>query len=147
MAAGFRLKAPKVAEHGLQKAIADVLRLELAPPGKVSGRGVVWWSTDIANYGPGVPGARIGRGVVAGIPDTFVLYRGELFCIEIKTVDGVLSEAQQWVLAAIRCAGGKIGVARDSAEVTDLLDVWQIPRAHRVKDAPRNSTTRDNPPP
>jgi hypothetical protein len=33
-----------VTEHPLQRQIADALRLELAPPGKVSRDGVVWWS-------------------------------------------------------------------------------------------------------
>jgi hypothetical protein len=31
-----------VLEHPLQKQIADTLRLEIAPPGKVSRDGVVW---------------------------------------------------------------------------------------------------------
>jgi hypothetical protein len=33
-----------VAEHPLQRQIADALRLEIAPPGKVSYHGEVWWS-------------------------------------------------------------------------------------------------------
>jgi hypothetical protein len=33
-----------MAEHPLQRPIADALRLEIAPPGKVSRDGVVWWS-------------------------------------------------------------------------------------------------------
>ena len=48
-----------VAEHPLQRQIADALRLELAPPGKVSCDGVVWWSIDHASYAgarqPGTP--------------------------------------------------------------------------------------------
>jgi hypothetical protein len=41
---------PPVAEHPLQCQIADALRLEIAPPGKVSRDGVVWWSVDHAAY-------------------------------------------------------------------------------------------------
>jgi hypothetical protein len=43
------MTAPR-ARHPLQKQIADALRLEIAPPGKVSGDGVVWWSIDHASY-------------------------------------------------------------------------------------------------
>jgi hypothetical protein len=32
---------PPVPEHPLQRRIADALRFELAPPGRVSGHGVV----------------------------------------------------------------------------------------------------------
>jgi hypothetical protein len=39
-----------VPEHPLQRQIADALRLELAPPGKVSGHGVVWWSIEVVHF-------------------------------------------------------------------------------------------------
>jgi hypothetical protein len=74
-----------VSEHPLQRQIADALRLELAPPGKVSRDGVVWWSADHAAYAGTAPGARIGRGIVAGVPDLFVLHRGIAHMVEIKT--------------------------------------------------------------
>jgi hypothetical protein len=48
-------------EHPLQRQIADALRFELAPPGKVSRDGVVWWSVDHASYAGTAPGARVGR--------------------------------------------------------------------------------------
>ena len=82
--APFRLTAPRVPEHPIQKSIADTLRLEIGPPGKVSRFGVVWWSIDHANYAGEVPGVRIGRGIISGIPDTFLLYRGRAHMIEIK---------------------------------------------------------------
>jgi hypothetical protein len=34
------------------------------------------------------PGARVGRGIVAGVPDLFVLHRGIAHMIEIKTQAG-----------------------------------------------------------
>jgi hypothetical protein len=52
-----------MAEHPLQRQIADSLRLEIAPPGKVSRDGVVWWSGDHASYPGSAPGARVGRGI------------------------------------------------------------------------------------
>jgi hypothetical protein len=116
----------------LQKQIADVLRIEIAPPGKVSKSGVVWWSADIADYGGSVPGIRVGRGLIAGIPDLFVLWRGMAHFLEIKTEVGELSLAQQSVGTALLVAGGRIGVARNAAEVLAILDAWGIPRARRV---------------
>jgi hypothetical protein len=131
----FRLTAPIVREHPIQKQVADVLRLEIAPPGKVSRFGVVWWSIDHANYAGEVPGVRVGRGIVAGIPDIFVLHRGIAHMVEIKAEDGELSDAQRSVAAAVLASGGHVGVARDAAEVLTCLDEWQIPRNRRVREA------------
>lgn len=135
MAKPFRLRAPVVAEHPLQKSIADVLRIEVAPPGKVSRAGVVWWSVDHANFAGEVPGIRVGRGIIAGIPDILMLHRGEAFLIEIKTIEGVLSDAQRSVLAACLAASCRVAVARDAWEVLALLDHWNIPRNRRVREA------------
>jgi hypothetical protein len=49
---------PAGGEHPLQRQIADALRLELAPPGKVSRAGVVWWSIDHASYAVLSPACR-----------------------------------------------------------------------------------------
>ena len=129
----FRLTSPVVREHPIQKRITDVLRLELAPPGKVSPAGVVWWSIDHANYAGEVPGVRIGRGIIAGILDMFVLHVGRAHMIEIKAEDGRLNDAQRSVAAAVLAAGGRVGVVRDENETLACLDRWQIPRARRVR--------------
>jgi hypothetical protein len=131
----FRLTAPIVREHPIQKQIADVLRIEIAPAGKVSRAGVVWYSIDHANYAGEVPGVRIGRGIIAGIPDIFVLYRGRAHMIEVKPEDGELSVAQRSVAAAVLASGGRVGVARDATETLACLDEWQIPRNRRVREA------------
>ena len=52
-----------VPEQPLQRQIADALRLEIAPPGKVSGHGVVRWSVDHASYAGTAPGA-----LASGVP-------------------------------------------------------------------------------
>jgi hypothetical protein len=131
----FRLTAPVVREHPLQKQIADVLRLEIAPAGKVSPHGVVWWCVDHANYAGEVPGIRIGRGIIAGIPDVLLLHLGAAFMIEIKADDGEVSEAQRGILAAVLAARGRVAIARDAVEVIATIDYWKIPRARRVREA------------
>jgi hypothetical protein len=120
-----------VPEYPLQRQIADALRLELAPPDKVSRDGVVWWSVDHAAYASTAPGARIGRGIVAGVPDLFVLHRGIAHMVEIKTAAGELSDPQQSVMAAVLASGGRVGVVRNAEEMLGLLDAWGIPRAKR----------------
>jgi len=100
--------------HPLQRQIADALRLEIAPPGKVSRDGVVWWSVDHASYSGTAPGARLGRGIVAGVPDLFVLFRGLAHMIEVKTPAGELSDPQQSVMAAVLASGGRVGVVRSA---------------------------------
>jgi hypothetical protein len=134
-AARFRLTAPVVKEHPLQEQLCRILRLEIAPAGKVSRHGVVWYSIDHANYAGEIPGVRIGRGIIAGILDTFILYRGRAHFLEIKTedADAALSEHQRSVGTALLVGGGLVGVARDAAELLGCLDTWGIPRARRVQ--------------
>lgn len=130
----FKLTAPIIREPILHKQIADAFRIEIAPPGRVSKEGVVFWSVDIAGYSGSVPGIRTSRGVIAGIPDMIVLYCGEAHFLEVKADDGVLSPAQQNVGVAILMAGARYGVARTAGEALALLDQWDIPRAHRIRE-------------
>lgn len=128
----YQLTAPVVSEHAIQKQVTDVLRIELAAAGKVSGPGVVWWSVSHENYAGEVPGIRVSRGIIAGLPDMFFLFNGWAAFIELKTEIGILSDAQRSICAAVLAAGGRVGVARSAEEVLSLLDAWDIPRAHRI---------------
>lgn len=132
MARHFQLAAPRVPEHSTHRQVADVLRLEIAAPGKVSRAGVVWWSIDMASYQGTAPGLRTTRGCIAGVPDIFILHRGLAHHIELKAIDGELSLEQRSVATAILIAGAKYGVARDASEALQLLDFWAIPRNNRI---------------
>ena len=129
----FRLVAPVVPEHALQKSIAHMLVLEIAPAGKVSRHGVVWWSVDHANYAGEVPGVRIGRGIVAGLPDLFILWLGRAFFIELKSADGIMSDPQRAVIPAILEAGGRAAVITTTDQMLACLDGWGIPRKHKLE--------------
>jgi hypothetical protein len=122
-----------VREPILHKQIADTLRLELCPPGRISRDGVTWWSVDMAAYAGVVPGIRTGRGCIAGVPDMIILYKGFAHFLEIKADDGSVSPAQQVVGVAILMAGARYGIARSPGEVVQHLDRWEIPRAHRIR--------------
>jgi hypothetical protein len=87
---------------------------------------------DHASYAGAAPGARTWRGIVAGVPDLFVLHRGIAHMVEIKTPAGELSDPQQSVMAAVLASGRRVGVVRDAEEMLGLLDAWGIPRARRL---------------
>ena len=131
----YKLSAPIVREHPRQVAIAKTLTIEIARAGHVSRDGVVWFCCDAADYGGDVPGTRIGRGIVAGIPDLFVLWLGRAFLIEIKADDGVLTDPPRAIAAAVIAGGGHVAVARDWIDVLRCLDQWGVPRKRVVREA------------
>ena len=123
----------RVPESTLHQQIAGTFRLEIAPAGHISADGVVWWSQDIAAYSGTTPGLRTARGVIAGVPDMLVLYRGLAHFIEVKAPDGEFSEAQRKVSTSILLSEARYGMARSAPEALQLLDAWDIPRKRRVK--------------
>lgn len=135
MAGRYKLTAPVVREGPIHSQIADAFRLELAAPGKVSRKGVVWWSVDMASYAGNAPGIRTSRGCIAGIPDMLVVWRGRAHFIEVKAEDGTVSLPQQSVATAILIAGADWGAARDADEALALLDAWSIPRNGNIRVA------------
>lgn len=132
-ASPYKLIDQMMREHPLQRSIAQTLRIEIGPEARISDAGVTWFCIDHANYHGEVPGARTGRGIVAGIFDLVLLYQGRAFWIEIKARDGVLSDAQRAMTAALLLCGCRCGVACDPAEVLHCLDEWGIPRKKRVQ--------------
>jgi hypothetical protein len=128
----FRLTPPIQREGPLHQAVARVLRLEIAAPLHISLQGACWFSLDVAGYVGVVPGLRTSRGIVAGVPDVLILFRGRAFWIELKAEDGLLSPAQAHGAAALLGAGCRYAVARSIAEVLVALDEWNIPRQHRI---------------
>ena len=135
MSRPFRLTSRVLREHPQHKQIADVLRLEIGPEGRLSAHGVLWYSIDQADYGGAVPGTRTARGVCAGVPDVFLLFRGRAHFAEVKADDGILSDAQRSLIAATLGASGRVAVVRDAKDMLACLDEWHIPRAGRVRVA------------
>lgn len=127
------LKPPIVREHPLQAQISRLLTLEIARPGKVSRAGVVWFSLDIASYSEDeIARTWAARGVVAGVPDIFLMFRGRVYCVELKAEDGAVSAAQQSLAIAITVAGGRVGFASSAEEMLAIIDEWRIPRNKRT---------------
>ena len=128
----FKLVMPVVPEHSIQRTMTKVLTIEIAPAGKLSKFGVVWFSVDHANYAGEVPGVRVGRGMISGVPDTFFLYRGRAFLLELKSEDGSLSDEQKAVIAAATLAGVPVACANSMEQVLRALDIWGLPRKRRL---------------
>jgi len=129
----YRLTAPVESEHGIQRRIAGVLRIEIGVEAKISEHGVTWFCIDHANHHGEVPGIRVGRGIPPGIFDMLVLYQGRAFWIELKSRNGTVSDPQRSMAATLLLSGCRIGIARDEDEVLSCLDEWQIPRKRRVR--------------
>jgi hypothetical protein len=123
---------PILREPVLHQQLADLLRREIGPEGRLSVEGVVWWSVDMAGYVGRVPGLRTARGCVAGIPDIDINWLGRSYRIELKAMDGKLSPAQAQLATALLSSGSQWAVVRSASELLQVLDHWEIPRAHRL---------------
>ena len=132
-AARFKLVPPRIPEAALHQQIARILTIEIAAPGESSPQDVCWFSQDIANYGGTTPGLRTSRGVIAGVPDLVVHWRGRGHYVELKARDGRLSAEQKKVGASLAKAGCGFAVARSVEDLLAQLDAWEIPRAHRIR--------------
>jgi hypothetical protein len=67
-------------------------------------------------------GINTGLGVVPGVPDVIVLYRGHCFTLELKAEKGKLSPEQLEIAKTITRAGGTWGVAYGLDEALRWLE-------------------------
>jgi hypothetical protein len=132
MARRFRLEdLPPPLEHAVQAVLCRLLAVEIAPPGRLSAAGVCWICIDHAQI---IPRSMQDRGVIPGVPDMLIMFRGKHFWIEIKR-DGpmaLLSLEQQALIPVLIGAGDRVGLVRNAEELLALLDGWGIPRANRT---------------
>ena len=126
MSKPFRLTERMKPEHELQ---ADVARLlwRLLPDE------VFRTAIDHAHKKDALTGAILkARGAVPGLPDLWLVHRGQLHCIELKTEIGRLSETQVDCHAALWRAGAKVAVCRRKEGVLDTLQEWGLPLRGRI---------------
>lgn len=133
--AGFRKASGAVQkraqpERALQIRVATMLRWMLPPD--------VFHSA----VGHGGGGERRGQilkrmGVVAGVPDYMILWRGRVIFLEMKAGKGSLSLAQKAVHEAIVLAGGVVKTCRTEDEVVSFLETLQIPLQAKLTPAER----------
>jgi hypothetical protein len=130
----FRLKPPRYLEHQLQIDCTTMLRSGVLLPD------VCWTAIDHAhslNMTPGRYGRPIGlleaqkrraRGVRAGVSDYLFWRLGRGFAIELKTVDGSLSDDQKTFLKEMIEAGIPVSVCWDIRQVIAKLQAWGLCR-------------------
>src|SRR5262245_6140983 len=105
-------------EAAIQRAVFDHLRVRGAP-------GVFAWHPFSGGYRRLIE-AKIykGIGARAGLPDLMVLRDGKLFCLELKTETGRVSDKQLETLAALREAGAFTCVAEGLNRALACLEAW-----------------------
>ena len=65
-------------------------------------------------------------GMVPGVSDLVVVWRGRAYFLEVKTRRGVMSDAQRhFAITAERC-GSRCAVVHDADEVLACLRAWRI---------------------
>jgi len=65
-------------------------------------------------------------GTVAGVPDLVCILYGRVYCLEIKTERGRVSDVQHVVHERLRRAGAEVVVAFNLNEVLAQLTAWGI---------------------
>ena len=72
-------------------------------------------------------------GVVAGIPDILIVYRGHLYALELKTAHGRLTQTQIDTQARMRIAGVTVGTAVELDAALERLYQWGLLRSSRER--------------
>lgn len=133
----FQLEAQREAEHDLQIACTDMLWKILLPD-------VCWTAIDHAhslNMTIGRNGRPIGlieaakrkrRGVKAGISDYLFWHRSLGFAVEMKTVDGVLSDDQKDFLKQMIRAGVEVSICWTIDQLAERVKAWGLCRGFKV---------------
>jgi hypothetical protein len=80
-------------------------------------------------------------GTVAGIPDILVIYRGQLFCLELKTERGRLTEVQHTTHERLREAGATVATAYGLDAALAQLEAWDLLRTNTTRRS-QNSRPR-----
>ena len=115
-------------EEDLHRSVADYLDLALPSD-------AIWWHT------PNQRGTRKAwenkllkaLGVRAGFPDIAILWRGHLYCIELKSSTGRASKEQQELMDRLRQSGASVTICRtlDAVEIA-LGFQWGFPLRAKV---------------
>jgi hypothetical protein len=108
-------------EETLQRAVIAYLRLALPHDG-------VAYAVPNGGLRSKKVAARLnGTGLVAGIPDIAVVYRGRALFIELKTRTGVVSAAQRETMHKLIYAGADVMLCRSVPDVEAALRECGVP--------------------
>lgn len=110
-----------ISEAKLHAIVAEWLDLALVDP-------EAWWSSFPAGGGGLIRGAQLkSRGLKPGVPDILIVYRSNVYFIELKTKTGKLSQAQIDCHDDLTAAGARIATCRCLPDVAMAFRRWSIP--------------------
>lgn len=113
-------------EQDLHLAVAKYFATVLDPT-------EVFATTFPAGGGGKARGGRLkSMGLVAGVPDWVLVYRGRVYFIELKTLTGRLSSAQKATIERLRAVDAEVFIARELDDIQHILDIWEIPHIGRI---------------
>jgi hypothetical protein len=122
----FRLTERAKPEHELQKEVARALRIMLPREAFIT-------AIDHAHKANALTGAILrGRGAVSGLPDLWIIWRGQSYMIELKRKGGRVSDTQQLCHELLRRAEARIAVCHSLDEALDAVTGWGIPLRGKV---------------
>lgn len=75
------------------------------------------------------------EGVVAGVPDICIVWRGRVFFIEMKAARGTLRRHQKEMIARLEAAGATCAVARGLDAAIAQLEAWGLLTSQRMERA------------
>jgi hypothetical protein len=77
--------------------------------------------------------ARMSRlGVRAGVADLHIVYRGRLYCLELKSPTGQLSASQAQMIRKLEDCDVPTAVIRNEEDVVLALKAWRVPFSVRL---------------
>jgi hypothetical protein len=107
-------------EATIQRAVFAHLRARAAP-------GVFAFHVPNGGYRKPVEAAIMkGLGVVAGVPDVFVVHNGRCFALELKVEGGRATDKQLACIAALREAGAFTCIAQGLDRAIACLEAWGL---------------------
>jgi hypothetical protein len=115
-------KAPVQWEEAYQRTVAEFLDWALPP-------GTVWFAVPNGGKRSKAVAAKLkAGGVKPGVADIIIIYRGDVYGLELKVRGGTQSNEQVEWEGHLHKAGGFYLIARDTIDdVQRCLEIWSIP--------------------
>jgi hypothetical protein len=117
-----RRSTPKLTESAIQIAVMHHLTLRGKPDV------LAWHVPNGGSRSKAEAGRFKAEGVVPGIPDICILFRGQFFGLELKAERGRVSPAQRVMADRLAAAGGTVAVAVGLDAAIAQLEAWGILR-------------------
>ena len=112
-----------ISEDKIQQAVISHLQLRAWPD-------AVFWHVPNGGARSKAEAARFkAQGVVAGIPDVHILFRGRLYVLELKTETGRWAKHQQEIAARMETAGAIVAVAWGLDAALAQIEAWGLLRS------------------